>query len=168
MSKAQQRAVVGAGLVVVVLVIMILVISPGPKPVRPDTAPPAVATTSTQPAPGTPEANAPFEPPAEAEQAMRVFLDGYLDYLYGRGDATSIKSVSGKLRKELGRRPPRVSPAQKARTPRIVAIRARKPTPERVQLVATINAGETSSYPIGALLVKRNGRWIVTEILNDE
>ena len=124
--------------------------------------------TVTQAPPGTPQANAPFAPPAAAERAMRQFLDGYLAYLYGRGNARSIDRASPQLIGRLAARPPRVSPAQRERTPRIVEVRSRRPRRGRVQLVATINAGETSQYPIGALLLVRNGQWQVTEILNDE
>lgn len=124
--------------------------------------------TVTQAPPGTPQANAPYAPSASAERAMREFLGGYLRYLYGRGGAGSIDRATAQLVRELEANPPRVSPAQQKRRAKIVEVRARRPQRDRVQLVATIDAGETSQYPIGALLVKRNGRWTVTEILNDE
>lgn len=124
--------------------------------------------TVTQAPAGTPEANAPFAAPPAAARAMRTFLDGYLDYLYGHGDAGSIERAAPQLVRRLAAHPPRVSPAQLERHPKVVEVRARRPRAGRVQLVATIDAGETSQYPIGALLRIRNGRWQVTEILNDE
>lgn len=140
--------------------------SPALPPVVPAT--PADRATVPSATPGSPEANAPYQPPAAAERAVRMFLAGYLKYLYGHGAAKSIEGASSRLVARLAAHPPRVSPAQRARRPEIVAIRARRPRPNRVQLVATIDAGETSQYPIGALLVKRHGRWQVAEILNDE
>ena len=134
-----------------------------PVPVPVDSVP-----TVTQAPPGTPQANAPYAAPVNAERAMRDFLGGYLRYLYGRGGAGSIDRAAAQLVRRLGANPPRVSPAQQERRPEIVEVRARRPQRDRVQLVATIDAGETSQYPVGALLVKRNGRWTVTEILNDE
>lgn len=135
---------------------------------RPAALPADPVQTVTQAPPGTPQANAPYAPPANAERAMREFLGGYLRYLYGRGNAGAIKRASSVLVRRLGANPPRVSPAQRERRPKIVEIGARRPRGGRVQLVATIDAGETSQYPIGALLVKHDGRWTVTEILNDE
>jgi hypothetical protein len=80
----------------------------------------------------------------------------------------AIERASAVLVRRLEANPPRVSPAQRERRPEIVEIGARRPRSDRVQLVATIDAGETSQYPIGALLVKQGGRWTVSEILNDE
>lgn len=137
-------------------------------PVRPVPIPVEPQQTVTQAPPGTPEANAPYAPPAAAERAMRQFLDGYLAYLYGRGSARSIDRASAQLIGRLAANPPRVSPAQRERSPKIVEVRSRRPQPGRVRLIATIDAGETSQYPIGALLRVRNGQWQVTEILNDD
>jgi hypothetical protein len=99
---------------------------------------------------------------------MREFLSGYLPYLYGQGDADEIERAAAALVRRLAANPPRVSPAQQERSPKVVEVRARRPSRGRVQLVATIDAGGVSRYPVGAQLVVRDGRWMVTEILNDE
>jgi hypothetical protein len=170
----------GAVVILVLVAVVLLATRPDDQPsaptssttttsvVRPSAVPADPVQTVTQASPGTPQANAPYAPPANAERAMHEFLVGYLRYLYGRGDAESIRRADAVLVRRLDANSPRVSPAQRERHPQIVEIRARRPRSGRVQLVATIDAGETSQYPIGALLVKRDGRWIVSEILNDE
>jgi hypothetical protein len=134
--------------------------------------PPAVPATSADRAtaapatPGSPEATAPYQPPAAADRAVRAFLDGYLAYLYGHGDASSIDRASSGLVTRLAANPPRVSPAQAERKPQIVEIRSRQPIAGKLSVLAMIDDGGVSRYPINTLLARRNGQWQVIELPN--
>ena len=131
-------------------------------------APSSDVTTLSEAVPGSPEATAPYRPPATAERAVRTFLAGYLRYLYGQGRAGSIERAAPLLVRRLAADPPRVSPAQMARKPRVVEVRARKPRTGRLRVLAMIEDGGVSRYPIGAVMAVRGGVWQVIELANDE
>src|SRR5450756_52794 len=59
--------------------------------------------------------------PAVARTA-RLFLAGYLAYLYGHTPASQIKGATPELLRSLEAHPPRVSPGMRSRDPRLLSI----------------------------------------------
>lgn len=99
---------------------------------------------------------------AEAEQAARRFLAGYLAYAYGQAPASWITDASRSLIASLQSHPPRVPPAARARRPRIVSLRpAAAPTGE-IAVSVVVNDGGLIDYQVGLLLASEHGRLLVT------
>ncbi len=109
----------------------------------------------------------PAAAPADAAQDARVFLRGYLAYLYGRAPARAIRGATPPLVRRLERERPRVSPATRARHPRIVALTARRIAGGRVAATATIADGGVARYPILVVLTRHRGRWQATDLSGD-
>jgi hypothetical protein len=97
---------------------------------------------------------------ARAQVASREFLDAYLPYLHGRAPGRSIRAAARPLRTRLAARPPVVSPAMRARTPRVVSI-----TPAgALTVTATVNDGELASYELTLQLTETRGRLLVASV----
>jgi len=145
---------------------------PAGAPTRAATPPPAgpsqaVASAPVSPAPpGRPAGpdRAGGAPPA-AEQSARAFLRGYLAYLYGRANARAIPLASAQVRRALAAHPPRVSPAQRERHPRITALSAQPLASGAISLTATIDDGGVARYPIRVKLARRARSWRVVQLL---
>jgi hypothetical protein len=69
-------------------------------------------------APQSPAGAAPLTP--EAARAARLFLSGYLGYLYGHTPASRIKGATAGLLHSLEDHPPRVPPGAQARGTRLL------------------------------------------------
>lgn len=102
-----------------------------------------------------------------AERAARRFLDGYLAYLYGRGDARGIEAASAALAVRLRREQPRVSPATRRREPSVVDVSARRLDAVRYQVAATVADGGVVEYPIELTVARHDGDWVVTSTVVD-
>lgn len=132
--------------------------SPAPRqaasiaPARPAAPPPAGPA-----APGSPPE--PAAAPPGATQGARVFLRGYLAYLYGHAPAREIRGAGLRLVRRLEREPPRVSPATRQRHPRIIEIAARPVAGGRVATTASIADGGVAHYAITVTLQRHRGRW---------
>ncbi len=129
-------------------------------PARPAAPPPAAPA-----APGSPPG--PAAAPPGATQDARVFLDGYLAYLYGHAPAREIRGAAPRLLRKLERERPRVSPATRQRHPRIVEIAARRIAGGRVAATASIADGGVAHYPITVVLERHAGRWQATGLSGD-
>lgn len=146
--------------------------APAAAPIRPASAPPpstpaqAAAPAVSPTPPGRPVGpdRAGGAPPG-AEQSARKFLDGYLAYLYGRGSARAIPLASSEVRRALAARPPRVSPAQRERHPRIAALSAQPLTGGAISMTATIDDGGVARYAIRVKLARRARSWRVVQLL---
>lgn len=97
-----------------------------------------------------------------AVRVGRVFLAGYLAYLYGRAPASQIKDATPALIASLQASPPRVSPAMHERVPRIVGLHSTPAPTGKLGVQAVVNDGGLVDYPIGLLLQEENGRLLVS------
>lgn len=116
------------------------------------------AAASTPPA-GHP-ASGPGVLTQESERAARVFLDGYLPYLYGRSRASEVRGATLTFAHSLTPFAPRVPPAMRGRHPRVVSLHAASAPAGLVGVTALVNDGGLVDYPI-ALLLARHGRGLL-------
>jgi hypothetical protein len=95
------------------------------------------------------------------------FLRGYVAFLYGRTSADELEGASADVRRALRRSRVRVPPARARRTPRLVRVEAVLQAPGVVQVTATIDDGDLTTYPVTALVERRDARWLVTHLADD-
>jgi hypothetical protein len=137
---------------------------------RPDGQPPR-NTERPSSLPG--RAAAAHAPPSETGAApltpavartTRLFLSGYLGYLYGHTPASQIKGATTGLLHSLRDHPPRVSPAAQTGGARLLSLHS-TPAPSGLTGVsAVVNDGGPVDYPIRLLLAPQAGRLLVTEL----
>ena len=99
-----------------------------------------------------------------AARVARRFLAGYLAYVYGQAPAAAITDAAPALVRSLRARPSLVSPAMRARHPRVLALR---PTPAPAAMVAVsalVGDGELADYTVGLLLEREGGRLLVDAV----
>jgi hypothetical protein len=103
-------------------------------------------------------------PSAGATAAARRFLAGYLPFLYGQAGRGALGAVTPQLRGWLGAHRDRVTPAERARYPRLVALAfAPRDRSRSVLFEATIADGG-SGYRLRLRVVLQAGEWRVTEL----
>jgi len=139
---------------------------PAPRPATPIApARPAAPPPAGPAAPGSPPE--PAAAPPGATQDARVFLRGYLAYLYGHAPAHEIRGARPRLVRRLERERPRVSPATRQRHPRIIEIAARRIAGGRVAATASIADGGVARYAITVTLQRHRGRWQAVGLSGD-
>jgi hypothetical protein len=134
-----------------------------PAPARtPDAPPVAEAPAPAEPAP-TPASIVTGRDIAAAKRAARRFLTGgYLDYAYGRR-VERITAATRELRAALAAAPPRVTPAQRRRHARILAMQTEGAQAGDVPVLVTLDDGTiTSSLTVRVQLHRRS--WVVADI----
>ncbi len=99
-----------------------------------------------------------------AARTARGFLVGYLAYLYGRAPATAVRDATPVLLRSLRAHPPLVSPAMRARHPRVLSLHTTPVPAGLVGVSALVNDGELTSYPVGVLLTPRKGGLLVSAV----
>lgn len=136
-----------------------------PLPLIP--APNPVIGTRTPPPPPPPAGPSAAEL-ARARAATRHFLAGYLPYLYGRAPARRVTDVTASVAASLRRSRARVTPAQRRRHPRLVALMLIGQTPGSAIATARVADGGVTAYPL-TLTLQRSGRgeWVVADLGND-
>jgi hypothetical protein len=97
-------------------------------------------------------------------RAARLFLSGYLGYLYGHTPASQIKGATAGLLHSLEDHPPRVSPGAQADEARLLSLHSTPAPPGLAGVSAMVNDGGPVDYPIGLLLAPQAGRLLVTEL----
>jgi hypothetical protein len=102
-----------------------------------------------------------------ARRATRRFLAGYLPFLYGRARAGAVRGVTAAVGRTLRRARPRVSPAQRARRPRLAGLALAARDAATVTATATIADGGLAAYPLVFALHRRGRRWLVSELADD-
>jgi hypothetical protein len=102
-----------------------------------------------------------------ARRVARRFLDDYLAFLYGRAPAAAVGDTSAAVRRELARNTPRIPPAQRNRTPRVIDLAVTAQAPRAVIATATIDDGDVAVYPIVFTLDRQDGRWHVSRLASD-
>lgn len=111
--------------------------------------------------------NAPAVAPYEAHAATaaaRAFLDGYLQYSYGRTDARRIRAAARSLLRELEASPPRVPETKARERPRVVSVSAQAATGgTAVDVLAVVDDGQRR-YSVPLSVREAGGRWVVSAI----
>ena len=100
---------------------------------------------------------------ALAKRATRRFLSGYLEYSYGRRDATDIPASAMQLRAQLAAQPPRVPPGVRKRHARVVVLQANGAGPVRAAMIALVDDGH-GTYSINLRLEHGRSGWQVTAV----
>ena len=99
--------------------------------------------------------------PAVARTA-RLFLAGYLAYLYGHTPASQIKDATAALLHSLEAHPPRVSSGMRSRQARLVSLHTTQAPSGLLGVSALVTDGGLVDYSIGLLLAPRGGRLLVS------
>jgi hypothetical protein len=97
----------------------------------------------------------------EASGVAKRFLTGYLSYTYGRSPVGRIADASRPLTASLQAHPPTVSPAVRARHPRIVSLQP-SIAGGGLMVTATVNDGGIVDFRVGVLVARAHGRLLVT------
>jgi hypothetical protein len=106
-------------------------------------------------------------PPAGSkapERAARVFLDGYLPWLYGQGSLRAIHGATANLVVGLQRRPPRVPLTVRSLHPKLVAL-ALQHHRAGWQALPNITDGR-ESYELVLTITQTRGRWLISGVSN--
>lgn len=94
----------------------------------------------------------------------RRFLLSYLKFAYGRARATSVEAVMPGLRGQLMRDRAQVTPAERARRPRVVLLGVVGTNPGFVLATASVEDGGVAAYRLRLALRKQGGRWLVSDV----
>jgi hypothetical protein len=139
---------------------------PHAHPATPRQPTAAAAAAPASPYPDSAPSRAPAVSAWElaAQRAARGFLSGYLRYLYGHARAGAIRDATAALARRLASERLRVSPAQRRRHPRLVALRVGLQGPAVVVVGARIADGGVARYPIELTLHRQRRRWLVSAI----
>jgi hypothetical protein len=92
------------------------------------------------------------------------FLLSYLTFAYGRARATSLEAVTSGLTRQLRRDHAQVTPAERARHPRVVSLRALGTNPGFVLATASVEDGGIAAYRLRFALREEGGRWLVGDV----
>ena len=92
------------------------------------------------------------------------FLLSYLKFAYGRTRATSVEAVTPGLRSQLTRDRAQVTPAERARHPRVVSLRVLGTNPGFVLATASVEDGGIAAYRLRFALREEGGRWLVSDV----
>jgi hypothetical protein len=101
---------------------------------------------------------------AVTARVAQELLTGYLAYLYGHAPAADIHGAAPALARSLRVHPPLVSPAIRARDPRVLSLRPAPAPAGRAGVSALVNDGELASYPLVLLLARENGVLLVSAV----
>jgi hypothetical protein len=98
-----------------------------------------------------------------ARSTAEAFLEGFLEYLYGRAPARSVTGTTVVFLRSLEEQHLRVPPGMRSRHPRIVSLDL-APAPRSGTVVATalVSDEEDVDYRIAVVLVSSGGRELVT------
>jgi hypothetical protein len=95
------------------------------------------------------------------ERAARVFLHGYLGYLYGQDRASEIRGATLAFTHSLPARAPNLSPAMRAKHARVVSLHAAPAPAGLIGVTALVNDGGLIDYPIALRLARQGGLLLV-------
>ena len=139
------------------------------KPVATHTPPPTRSTPTPMPA-REPDPTPPVggdvgggRPVAAAIDPARAFVESYVAFSYGRALLGAIRSADAALVGTFAGQRARVSPAQRKRHPRVVALRVAAFSPGVARATAVVADGELR-YPLVYFLDRQPGGWLVTRM----
>lgn len=100
------------------------------------------------------------------QSAARAFLTGYLAVTYGKPGATvqAITHAATPLKAQLRAQGGRVTPLQRASTPRIADLAVISDTPSTGTATARITDSSRPGYPLILRLQQTPGGWLVVRI----
>jgi hypothetical protein len=125
-------------------------------------APPRQAPTRpSQPSEHAPISTADLRP---ADRLARRFLDSYLRFAYGRASAGTVQGVTPGLRRQLITEHAQVTPAERERRPRLVALAIVRTTPGFIVATATIEDGGVAAYRLRFALQEQADGWRVSSV----
>jgi hypothetical protein len=97
-----------------------------------------------------------------AGRVVRGFLVSYLKFAHGRAGGTSVKAVTLGLRGQLMRDRARVTPAERGRRPRVVALEVVGTAPGVLLATALVDDGGITTYPLRVTLREGRAGWLVS------
>ena len=115
-------------------------------------------------APAGPPAAAPPPGSSAPGQTARVFLAGYLPWLYGQGRLRAIGDATANLVADLERRSPRVPLTMRSLHPKLAAIAFQRHR-GGWQAIPNITDGR-ETYELVVTITQRRGGWLVSGIRN--
>jgi hypothetical protein len=121
---------------------------PSPPRVPPRRLPPPVSTPTM----------------LQARRVAKRFLAGYLPFAYGRGSGLAIRGITPALRRELLAQRAQLTPVERRRRPRVVALQTVGTTPTFVVATAIIDDGGVATYRLRFTLSRSAGRWAVSSV----
>ena len=114
----------------------------------------------------TPSLRPPVRAPGRVRQVARRFLGDYLAFVHGRRSSASLHAATDKLREQLIRARPRVSPASRRRLPRVVALDGYEIGPGRWLITADV-ADRAAVYEVGLVVADRPAGPVVVRVGGD-
>jgi hypothetical protein len=130
------------------------------------TRPAKPATATLSPSGRSQHERSPAQPSPElssARSTAEAFLEGFLNYIYGRAPASTVKGTTVAFLRSLEQQHLRVPPGMRSRHPRIVSLDA-APAAQSGTVVATalVSDEEDVDYRIAVVLASSRGRELVT------
>jgi hypothetical protein len=113
-------------------------------------------------APAGPPTPAPPPASAGAEHAARLFLRGYLPWLYGQAPLRAITAVTSGLLADLKAHPPRIPPTMQALRPNVAALAMQRHGHGWLALPNISDGHET--YELVLTVAQTRGRWLVNNV----
>jgi hypothetical protein len=97
------------------------------------------------------------------ERASRLFLSGYLPWLYGQAPLRTITAATNELLANLKAHPPRVPPTMQSLRPKVAAIAMQRRDGRDWQALPNINDGH-ETYELVLTVAHTRGRWLVNNV----
>jgi hypothetical protein len=126
--------------------------------------PPPVGASSPQSLPSRLPPPVPTAAIGDARRVAERFLAGYLPFAYGRGSALAVRGVTPALRRQLLRDRARLTPVERRRRPRVLALQTVGTTPAFVVATAVIDDGGVTTYRLRFTLQREASRWAVSTV----
>jgi hypothetical protein len=98
------------------------------------------------------------------ERAARLFLHGYLRYLYGHDRASEIRGATVAFTRSLPARAPHLSPAMRAEHARVVSLQAAPAPAGLIGVTVLVNDGGLIDYPIALRLARQDRLLLVSRL----
>jgi hypothetical protein len=162
-TESERRAAMAAVVVLLTATALLLALTRPdgqPRRVTKRLSPSLARSASAEHAQAPDTSTAPLTP--AVARTSKLFLAGYLAYLYGHTPASQIRGATPALVHSLEDHLPRVSPGMRSREGRLVSLHT-TPAPSGLLGVSVlVTDGGLIDYPIGLLLASRGGRLLVT------
>jgi hypothetical protein len=125
---------------------------------------PRVASRSPQSSPHRPRPPVSNVAMLQARRVSARFLAGYVAFAYGRGSALAVRGITQALRRQLLSQRAQLTPVERRRRPRVVAVQTVGTTPVFVVATAVIDDRGLARYRLRFTLQRGAGRWAVSSV----